>query len=293
MAAVALRVRELAVAISAALDTVAANAAKAREQLDGLVAAARDALTSGSSELADASSTASMAAGALGRAASELHEEISTAETRKVVALESEAVRVDTALAMAADVLEGRGDLAALQEFLRSLPTSPVEHPGIELIQAGDTTSSLLPCRVRSLSTPDYGALYAVTRDGKLLLYRDQLRDGTGDVSCPIGAYGQCCILPLGPRHSRDILANLRSDWRLWLGRGSFRSVFSGGDDIIYAITMDGNLVFYREHSRSGTGDVSAPSGVLCALFAIARLLIVPRLGLPYQSSAKAAGTRF
>ena len=58
-------------------------------------------------------------------------------------------------------------------------------------------------------------------------------------------------------------------------GWGSFRSVFSGGDGIIYAITTDGNLVFYRDHSRSGTGDSSAPSSELYALFVLARVLIV------------------
>ena len=188
MAAVGQRLRELAVAISAALEAVAANAAKAREQVDGLLTAARSALTTDVSEHADPSSTLSTSAG-LDHAASELYAEISTTETRKTVALEAEAVRVDEALVLVADVLEGRGDQAVLKECLRGLPTSPVEHPGIEVIQSGDSSSSRLPFRVRTLSTPAYGALYAITRDGKLLLYRDQCRDGTGDVSSPIGTF--------------------------------------------------------------------------------------------------------
>ena len=149
------RLRELAVAISATLDAVVANAAAAREQVDGLLIAAHVALTRDhdSAEAADALDPSA----ALDRAASELRAEISAAKSRKTVALEAEAVRVDEALVLVADVLEGRGDQAALEECLRSLPTSPVEHPGIEVVEADDPsecTSALLPFRVRVLPTP-------------------------------------------------------------------------------------------------------------------------------------------
>ena len=46
------------------------------------------------------------------------------------------------------------------------------------------------------------------------------------------------------------------------IGRGGwskFRTVFPGGDGIIYAITRGGNLLFYRDNTRNGMGDVHDP----------------------------------
>jgi hypothetical protein len=36
--------------------------------------------------------------------------------------------------------------------------------------------------------------------------------------------------------------------------------LFSGGDGIIYAVDPNGQLLFYRDQTRDGTGDVSSPS---------------------------------
>lgn len=50
------------------------------------------------------------------------------------------------------------------------------------------------------------------------------------------------------------------------IGRGgweTFLNVFSGADGAIYAITHDGTLLFYRDHTRDGTGDVHGSTGRL------------------------------
>ena len=36
--------------------------------------------------------------------------------------------------------------------------------------------------------------------------------------------------------------------------------LFSGGDGIIYAVDADGQLLFYRDYNRDGTGDLHSPS---------------------------------
>jgi hypothetical protein len=69
---------------------------------------------------------------------------------------------------------------------------------------------------------------------GQLLFYRDQTRNGTGDVNTP-------AVIGLG-------------------GWQQFIQLFSGGDGIIYAVNPDGQLLFYRDWHRDGTGDVSSPS---------------------------------
>lgn len=147
------RLRELAVAISAALDAVVANAAAARERVDNISDAARAALKGdGSSDDVEALT----ASAALDRAATELREAILAAENRKTAALEAEAVRVDEALVLIADVSERRGGHAALDDCLLKLPTSPVEHPGIDVINdPSPCTSALLPFRVRALPSPE------------------------------------------------------------------------------------------------------------------------------------------
>lgn len=46
------------------------------------------------------------------------------------------------------------------------------------------------------------------------------------------------------------------------IGRGGWsvlRTVFPGGNGVIYAITRGGNLLFYRDYMRNGTGDVHDP----------------------------------
>ncbi len=71
-------------------------------------------------------------------------------------------------------------------------------------------------------------------QSGQLLFYRDNTRNGTGDVNTP-------GVIGLG-------------------GWQQFLHLFSGGDGIIYAVNTDGQLLFYRDWHRDGTGDVSSPS---------------------------------
>jgi hypothetical protein len=47
------------------------------------------------------------------------------------------------------------------------------------------------------------------------------------------------------------------------IGQGGWqamRFLFSGGDGIIYAVNQAGQLLFYRDRTRNGTGDVNTPS---------------------------------
>ena len=44
----------------------------------------------------------------------------------------------------------------------------------------------------------------------------------------------------------------------LWRGGwNDFVEVFSGGEGVIYAISQDGNLLWFKDENRDGTGDVS------------------------------------
>ncbi|MEO6501133.1 MAG: tachylectin-related carbohydrate-binding protein [Jatrophihabitantaceae bacterium] len=69
---------------------------------------------------------------------------------------------------------------------------------------------------------------------GQLLFYRDNTREGAGDLHSP-------SVIGLG-------------------GWQDLTSVFSGGDGIIYAVNAQGELLFYRDHNRDGTGDVNTPA---------------------------------
>jgi hypothetical protein len=69
---------------------------------------------------------------------------------------------------------------------------------------------------------------------GQLLFYRDETRDGTGDIAGPaiIGQTG----------------------WQ------DFVFLFGGGNGIIYAVDNDGRLLFNFDQNQDGTGDVGAPA---------------------------------
>jgi hypothetical protein len=82
------------------------------------------------------------------------------------------------------------------------------------------------------------GVIYAVDREGRLLLYRDKTQDGTGDVANPL-VIGQ-------------------GGWQ------NMRFLFSGGTvrgtRILYAVDEAGRLLFFRDKTQNGTGDVANPS---------------------------------
>ena len=78
------------------------------------------------------------------------------------------------------------------------------------------------------------GIIYAVNEQGQLMIYRDDNRDGTGQVRL-LGIIGQ-------------------GGWQ------NFVHLFSGGDGTIYAVSTAGELLFYRDHNMDGTGDLHSPT---------------------------------
>ena len=81
------------------------------------------------------------------------------------------------------------------------------------------------------------GILYAITWDGHLLFFRDEARDGSERWA--FGGTGQ----DLGRAKTPD---GADAGWL------SFWTVFSGGDGIIYAITFDGDLLYFKDVARDG-----------------------------------------
>ena len=86
------------------------------------------------------------------------------------------------------------------------------------------------------------GVIYAITRDGRLLWYRDLDRHGNN-----------------GPNAERGWAAGSGNQIRK--GWNGFVYVFSGGDGIIYAITPDGRLLWYRDDDRQGNNGPNAERG--------------------------------
>jgi Tachylectin len=81
------------------------------------------------------------------------------------------------------------------------------------------------------------GILYAITWDGHLLFFRDEARDGSERWA--LGGTGQ----DLGRAKTPD---GADAGWL------SFWTVFSGGDGVIYAITFDGDLLYFKDLARDG-----------------------------------------
>lgn len=69
---------------------------------------------------------------------------------------------------------------------------------------------------------------------GQLLFHRDKSRDGNDQVTTP-------SVIGLG-------------------GWQNFKSIFSGGNGIIYAVDQNGRLLRYRDKTQDGTGDVANPT---------------------------------
>ena len=86
------------------------------------------------------------------------------------------------------------------------------------------------------------GIIYAITPDGGLLWYRDDDRQGNN-----------------GPNAERGWAAG--SGNKIGKGWNGFTHVFSGGDGIIYAITPDGRLLWYRDEDRQGNNGPNAERG--------------------------------
>jgi hypothetical protein len=119
--------RRLARDIGAALVTVESNAASAHERVDAIFSELR-----ASQALHDNSGIDSELA--------RLHACVSAEASRKISALETEAVRADAALVLALAFAEDTSGLSpchapALLDALRSLPFGPVEPLGIDIVQ--------------------------------------------------------------------------------------------------------------------------------------------------------------
>jgi len=86
------------------------------------------------------------------------------------------------------------------------------------------------------------GILYAVTKDGALLWYRDDQRDGSND---PSGNTGWAAA----------------SGSQIGTGWAGFSHLFSGGDGVIYAVRATGELLWYQDLKRDGSNDPSGSTG--------------------------------
>jgi hypothetical protein len=92
--------------------------------------------------------------------------------------------------------------------------------------------------------TGDERSIYAVTGDGSLLWYRDELRDGSN-----------------GPNAERGWAPG--SGNQIGIGWDAFTSVFTpgAGDGIIYAVTPTSDLLWYRDELRDGSNGPNAERG--------------------------------
>ena len=88
----------------------------------------------------------------------------------------------------------------------------------------------------------DSASIYAVTADGSLLWYRDDLKDGTN-----------------GPNAQRGWAA--ASSSQIGFGWTGFKTVFAGDDGVIYAIRRTGELLWYRDLLRNGGNGARAQTG--------------------------------
>lgn len=86
------------------------------------------------------------------------------------------------------------------------------------------------------------GIIYAVKPTGELLWYRDLRRDGSNAAN---GSTGW----------------DTKSGSQIGTGWAGFDQVFSGGNGIIYAITSDGRLRWYRDLRRDGRNAPNGSSG--------------------------------
>ena len=86
------------------------------------------------------------------------------------------------------------------------------------------------------------GIIYGITGDGALLWYRDELGDGTNGADAERG-------------WAPDSGSQIGYGWDM------FTTVFSGGDGIIYAITPDSDLLWYRDDLGDGSNGASGERG--------------------------------
>ena len=86
------------------------------------------------------------------------------------------------------------------------------------------------------------GILYAIHNDGRLLFFRDLLRDGTNAANGSVG---------WDPKSGSQIGQHFEG----------IRQLVGGGDGILYAIHDDGRLLFFRDLLRDGTNAADGSVG--------------------------------
>ncbi len=86
------------------------------------------------------------------------------------------------------------------------------------------------------------GIIYAVKYTGELIFYKDLVQDGTNGSLAQTGWH---------PNSGNQI------GW----GWGNFKSIFAGGNGIIYAIKYSGELIFYKDIKQDGTNGPLAQTG--------------------------------
>ena len=113
----------------------------------------------------------------------------------------------------------------------------------LSLVQKGEIAVGLLTLDAtvdssstvfRNIASQPFTITLGDPLGGRLLFYRDNTQNGTGDVDTP-------SVIGLG-------------------GWADFKFLFSGGNGIIYAVDQQGQLLFYRDNTQNGTGDVDTPS---------------------------------
>ena len=95
---------------------------------------------------------------------------------------------------------------------------------------------------IRQLVSGGDGVLYAIHDDGRLLFYRDQLRNGSNS---PDGSTGWAA----------------GSGNQIGQHFEGIRQLVDGGDGILYAIHDDGRLLFYRDQRRDGSNAADGSQG--------------------------------
>jgi N,N-dimethylformamidase len=86
------------------------------------------------------------------------------------------------------------------------------------------------------------GVIYAVRTTGELLWYSDLARDGS---NAPDGSAGWAET----------------SGSQIGVGWNGFRHIVPGGGGVIYAVTLKGDLTWYRDDRRDGSNDSSGAEG--------------------------------
>jgi hypothetical protein len=86
------------------------------------------------------------------------------------------------------------------------------------------------------------GILYAIHNDGRLLFFRDLLRDGTNAANGSVG---------WDPKSGSQIGQHFEG----------IRQLVGGGDGILYAIHNDGRLLFFRDVLRDGSNAADGSVG--------------------------------